>query len=71
MTCDDFLELWNSGFAVDDNNEHFPDDIPLATTVYTVADTAIDKNNIDAEYWGFGGVYQWRISGGGVFLPPN
>ena len=71
MTRDNFLELRNSGFAVDDDNEPVPENIPVATTVDAVADTAIDRNNIDAEDWGFGGVDQWRTSVGGVSLPPN
>ena len=63
------LELRNTGFAVDDDNEPVPENIPLATTVDNVADTAIDRNTIAAEDWGFDGVDQWRTSGGGVFSP--
>ena len=69
MTRDDFLELRNARFTVDDNNEPVPENIPVATTVDAVADTAIDRNTIAAEDWGFDGVYQWRTSGGGFFSP--
>ena len=55
------MELRNAGFAVDDKNE------PVATPVDTVADTAIDRNTIAADDWGFDGVDQWRTSGGIVF----
>ena len=71
MTRDDFLELRNSILAVDDDNEPVPENITVATTVDAVANTAIDINTIYAEDWGFGGVDQYRTSGGGVFLPPN
>ena len=71
MTRDDFLELRNTGLAVDDDNEPVPDNIPAATTVDDVAKTSIERNAIAAEDWGFDGVYKWRTSGGGVFLPPN
>ena len=64
-----FSELRNYGFAVDDDNEPVPDKIPVATTVDTVADTAIDRNSIAAEDWGFYGVDQWITSGDGVFSP--
>ena len=66
--------FWSSviaGFAVDDNSEPVPDNIPVATTVDAVSDTAIDRKSIAVEDWVFDGVYQWRTSGGGVFLPPN
>ena len=66
MTRDNFLEIRNSGFAVDDDNEPVPEKIPVATTFNAVVDTAIDRNAIAADYWGFGGVDQWRTSGGGV-----
>ena len=56
MTCDDFLELSNSGFAVDDGNEPVPENIPVATTVNAVAYTVIDRNAIDDKGWGFDGV---------------
>ena len=71
MTRDNFLELRNSGFAVNDDNEPVPENIPVDTTVNTVSDTDIDRNAIAAEDWGFDGVGQWKTSGGGVFLPPN
>ena len=71
MTRDNFLELRNAGFAVYDNNEPVPDNIPVATTVDAVADTAVDRNAIAAEDWGFDGVDQWRTSSGGIFLPPH
>ena len=67
MTRDHFLELRNAGFAVDDDNEPVPENIPVATTVDSVTDTAIDRNAIAAEYWGFDGVDQWRTSSGGFF----
>ena len=63
MTRDDFLELRNARFTVDDDNEPVPENIPVATTVDAVADTAIDRNTIAAEDWGFDGVDQWRTSG--------
>ena len=69
MTHDNFLELRNSGFAVDDDNEPVSQNIPVATTVDAVADTYIDRKTIFAQDWGFDGVYQWRTSGGGVFPP--
>ena len=69
MTRDNFLELRNAGFAVNDNNETVPENIPVSTTIYSVTDTAIDRNAIAAEYWEFGGVDQWRTSGGGIFSP--
>ena len=71
MTCDNVLELSNDGFAVDDDNEPIPESIPVSTTVNAVSDTAIDINSISAEDWGFDGVDQWRISGGGVFPSSN
>ena len=71
MTRDDFLELRNAGLAVDDDNEPVPDNIPAATTVDDVAKTSIERNAIADEDWVFDGVYKWRTSGGGVFLPPN
>ena len=67
MTHDNFSELSNSEFTVDDENEPVPENIPVATTVDAVTDTAIDRNAIAADYWGFDGVDQWRTSGGGVF----
>ena len=66
-----FLELRNSGFAVDDDNEPVPENIPVATTVDAVTGTAIDRNAIAAEDWGFDGVDQWRTSGSGGFIPLN
>ena len=69
MTRDDFLELRNARFAVDDDNEPVPENIPVATNVDAVADTAIDRNTIAAEDWGFDGVDQWRTSGGECFSP--
>ena len=71
MTRDNFLELRNSVFAVGDKNEPVPESIPVATTIDSVAKTAIDRNDIAAEYSGFDDVDQWRKSCGGVFLPPN
>ena len=71
MTYDDFSELRNAGFAVDDDNAPVPENIPVATTVDTVSNTAINRNIIAAEDWGFDGVDKWRTSGGGVFLPKN
>ena len=50
MTRDDCLELRNSGFVVNDDNEPVPDNIPVATTVDAVSDTDIDRNAISAEY---------------------
>ena len=41
ITRDDVLELRNSGFAVNDNNKPVPENIPVATTVNAVANTAI------------------------------
>ena len=69
MTRDNFLEIRNAGFAVDDKNEPVPDNIPVATTFNAVANTSIDKNTIDAEDWFFYGVDQWRTSSGGFFPP--
>ena len=71
MTRDKILELRNSGFTVDDDNELVPENIPVATTVNAVEDTAIDRNSVADEYWGFDGVDQWRTSGGRVFILPN
>ena len=71
MTRDNILEIRNAGFTVDDNNEHVPENIPVDTTVDSVEDTAIDRNAIAAEYWGFYGVDQWITSGCGVSPPPN
>ena len=71
MTRDDFLELRNSGFKVDDDNKPVPDNIPVATTSDAFIGTDIYRNTIVAEYWGFDVVYQWITSGGGVFLLPN
>ena len=71
MTRDNVLELRNSGFAVNDDNEPVPENIPVATTADAVAGTVIDRNSIAAKDWVFDGVDQWRTSGGGVFLPPN
>ena len=71
MTRDNVLELRNAGFAVDGDNEPVSENIPVATTVDSVADTFIDRNYIAAEDWGFDSVDQWITSGGGVFLPPN
>ena len=70
LTRDNVLELRNAGFAVNDENEPVPENIPVATTVDSVTDTDIDRNQIAAEDWGFYGVDQWRTSGGGFFLPP-
>ena len=69
MTHEKISELRNSGFAVDDENEPITENIPVSTTVDAVADTAIDRNAIASEDWGFDGVDQWRTSGGGVFSP--
>ena len=70
MTRDNFSELSNSRLAVDDDdNEPFPENIYVDTTVDAVAGTCIDRNAIAAEDWGFGGVDKWRTSGGGVFSP--
>ena len=33
MTRDNFLDLMNAGFAVDDDNEPVPEIIPISTTV--------------------------------------
>ena len=71
MTRDDFLEIRNGGFAVDDKNEPVPESIRVATAIDAVAKTVIDRNDIAAEYSGFDDVDQWRKSCGGVFLPPN
>ena len=71
MTCEYFWELRNAGFTIDDNNEPVPEKIPVAITVDAVDNTAIEKDAIDSEDWGFDGVYQWRKSGGGVFIPLN
>ena len=66
--------FWISGIpdsqSIDDN-EPIPENISVATTANAVVDTAIDRNAIAAEDWGFDGVDKWRISGGGVFLPQN
>ena len=71
MTRDNCLELRNIGFAFDDYNEPVPENIPVATNIDTVNDTAIDRNAIATEDWAFDGVDQWKTSGGGVFLSPN
>ena len=63
--------LRNAGFAVDDNNEPVPENMPVATTVDTVAETVIDRNTIAVEDWGFDDIDQWIKSDGGFFLPPN
>ena len=68
MTRDEFLELRNSGFAVNDDNEPVPENIPVATTVDAVANTAIDRNDIAADDLGLDGVDQWRTYGSGFFL---
>ena len=66
-----FLELRNSGFGVDDNNEPITENIYVTNTNDNVSDNAIDKKSIVAEDCGFDSVNQWRTSGGGFFLPPN
>ena len=48
MTRDNVLELRNVGFAVDDKNEPVPENIPVDSTVNSVANTNIDKNVIAA-----------------------
>ena len=50
MTHEDFSELRNSRFSVDDNNESVLENIPVSTTVDAVSETAIDRNAIAAEY---------------------
>ena len=69
MTRDNFLDLRNAGFVVDDKNEPVPENIPVATTADNVANTDIYRNDIAAEDWVFDGIDQWRISGGEVFSP--
>ena len=69
MTRDNFSELRNAVFAVDNENEPVTENITVATTVNAFSDTDIDRNAIAAEDWGFDGVDQWRTSGGGVFSP--
>ena len=71
MTHENVLELRNAGFTVDDKNEPVTDNTPLATTVDAAVNTFINRNNIDAEDWGFYGVDQRRISGGGFCITPN
>ena len=71
MTLDNFSEIRNSGFTVDDANEPIPENIPVATTIDSVSDTTIDKNAIADEDWGFDGVEQWITSFGRGFLTPN
>ena len=71
MTRDHVLELWNAGFAVDDDNEPVPEIIPISTTVDAIKNTEIDRNTISAEDWVFDDVDQWRTSGSGFFLLPN
>ena len=56
MTHDDYSELRNDWFAVDDDNGPVPENIPVATTTDAVVDTAFDRNTIAAEDWGFDGV---------------
>ena len=58
MTCDNFLELRDSGFAVDDNNEPITEKIPVTAIVDAIAHTAIDRKSISAEGWGFDDVDQ-------------
>ena len=69
MTRDNFSELRNAGFTVNDENKPVPENIPVATTVDAVTNNSIDRNAISAEDWGFDGVGQSRTSGGGVFSP--
>ena len=61
------MDLRNAGFAVYDDNEPVPENIPVATKVDAVANTTIVRNTISDEDWGFDGVDQWRTSGGGFF----
>ena len=56
MTRDNVSDIRNSGFAVDDDNEPIPENIPVATTVDAVTDTAIYRNAIADENWVFVGV---------------
>ena len=69
MTRDNVLEPRNARLAVNDDNEYFPENIPVATTFNAVANTAIDRNAIAAKDWGFDGVDQGRTSSGGFFTP--
>ena len=69
MKSDNFLVLGNDVFAVNDNNEPVPENIPVATTVDAFTNTAIDRNAITAENWVFDGVDRWRTSDSGVFSP--
>ena len=43
MTRDNFFELRNVGFAVDEKNEPVPENIHVANTVNAVSNTAIEK----------------------------
>ena len=58
MTRNIFLELRNSGFVVDDDNEPVSENTLVATTVNSIANIVIGINSISAEYWGFDGVDQ-------------
>ena len=49
MTRDNFLELRNARFAVDDKNEPVPENIPVTTTVDNVVDNSIGRNATDAD----------------------
>ena len=69
MTRDNFSELRNYRFTVDDNNELVPETMPVATTVDAFANNVIGRNFIAAKDWDFGGVDQWRTSGC-VVSPP-
>ena len=46
ITSEIFSELSNAGFAVDEDNESVPENIHVAITVDSVADTAIERNAI-------------------------
>ena len=69
MTRDNFSELRNAGFALDDESEPVIENIPVATTVDTVTNTDIYRNDIAAKDFRFDSIYQWRTSGGGFFSP--
>ena len=71
MTRDNFFELRNVGFAVDDKNKPVPENIHVADTVNAVANTTIEKMPLLLRV----GYLMVLISGEHLvvdfFLPPN
>ena len=71
MTHDNFSELRDARFTVNDDNEPVPENIPVDETVDAVANTVIERKTTAAKDWGFDYVDQWRTSGGRLFLLQN